>query len=160
MRGVGRMPVELAVTGFPELLADQVQRAVYRVVQESLTNAVKHAPGAAVRIGVRCAADGVHVTVDNDAPAAGRDAGLPGGHGLIGLGERVGLLGGELSAGPLPGGGFRVAALIPPYAPPADPAGSAAQAQLTAGRAVNDQGNDRRRQRHHPARPAHHHRRR
>lgn len=102
------MRVDLDVPGFPELLADQTQRAVYRVVQESLTNAVKHAPAAAVRVGVRCAADGVHVTVDNDGPPGGRNAGLPSsGHGLIGLSERVDLLGGEFSASPLPDGGFR-----------------------------------------------------
>ena len=77
MRGVGRMPVELDVTGFPELLADQTQRAVYRLVQESLTNAVKHAPGAPVRVGVRCAADGVHVTVENDGPPGGQGRACP-----------------------------------------------------------------------------------
>ncbi|GAA1398777.1 sensor histidine kinase [Catellatospora coxensis] len=136
MRGVGRMPVELDVTGFPELLPDQTQRAVYRVVQESLTNAVKHAPGAAVRVGVRCAADGVHVTVDNDGPPGGRDAGLPGsGRGLIGLSERVDLLGGEFAASPLPGGGFRVTAVIPPAGRPraVPPAGVAARPRLTGG---------------------------
>ncbi|GAB4048389.1 hypothetical protein GCM10028775_12420 [Catellatospora paridis] len=137
MRGVGRMPVELDVTGFPELLADQTQRAVYRLVQESLTNVVKHAPGAPVRVGVRCAADGVHVTVENDRPPGGRGAGLPSsGHGLIGLSERVDLLGGQFAALPLPGGGFRVTALIPPAGQPrAVPpdGGAAAQPQVSAG---------------------------
>ncbi|MBV1851712.1 sensor histidine kinase [Catellatospora tritici] len=114
-RQTGRMPVAYDVTGYPELLADPVQRAVYRLVQEALTNAVKHAPGAAVRVSVRCAADGVHAAVENDAPRdPGREQLPSGGHGLIGLSERVALLGGRFDAQPLPGGGFRVSAMIPP----------------------------------------------
>lgn len=132
MRGVGRMPVDLRVTGHPDLLADPVQRAVYRVVQESLTNAVKHAPGAPVRVDVRCAADGVHVMVENDAPRDGRSAGLPsGGFGLIGLSERVALLRGRCATDRLPGGGFRVTATIPPYRPGGH--GTAAPSRLGAG---------------------------
>ena len=90
----------------------------YRVVQEGLTNALRHAPGAAVAVEVtRCGARLV-LQVDTGSepgtgPGAGPGAGPGGGHGLRGLGERAGLLGGELSAGPLPGGGHRLSVSLP-----------------------------------------------
>ena len=88
-------------------------RAAYRVVQEALTNAGKHAPGAAVR-----------VTVERPTGRAGRAGGQRraarpaddapgGGYGLVGLGERVRTLGGRLSAGPRLDGGFEVEAVLP-----------------------------------------------
>ncbi|GCD34738.1 two-component sensor histidine kinase [Streptomyces chrestomyceticus JCM 4735] len=91
-------------------------RAVYRVVQEGLTNAAKHAPGAPV--DVRLTGDGrrLDVTVTNAAPPPGTvpvPAPGPGGSGLVGLDERVRLAGGELRAGPTPEGGFEVAARLP-----------------------------------------------
>jgi signal transduction histidine kinase len=105
--------VRLEVEGHPELLPVAVQRAVYRVVQESLTNAAKHAPGAPVHVAVACRTDGVHLSIANTAPTRPPSQELPsGGNGLIGLAERVDLLGGHLSAGPR-GGGFAVTALIP-----------------------------------------------
>ncbi|MGP3691522.1 sensor histidine kinase [Streptomyces sp. IBSNAI002] len=105
-------PVELSVEGYLDVLPVEVQRAVYRTVQESLTNAAKHAPGAQVRVGVRCEADGVHVEVVN-GPARSRPFELPSArYGLIGLEERLRLLGGSLSAAPH-GDGFRVGAFLP-----------------------------------------------
>ncbi|MFD4230256.1 sensor histidine kinase [Streptomyces sp. NPDC058545] len=105
--------VQLEVNGHPETLSAPVQRAVHRIVQESLTNAAKHAPGARVRVEVDCRSDGVHVSVGNGAPAGRPTADLPsGGHGLVGLAERVELLGGTLTAGPH-GDGFLVSAFIP-----------------------------------------------
>ncbi|MFI5633046.1 sensor histidine kinase [Streptomyces sp. NPDC051664] len=105
--------VQLQVNGHPETLSAPVQRAVHRIVQESLTNAAKHAPGAQVRIDVDCRSDGVHVSVGNGAPTGHPSADLPsGGHGLVGLTERVELLGGTLTAGP-DGDGFLVSAFIP-----------------------------------------------
>ncbi|MFH8408641.1 sensor histidine kinase [Streptomyces sp. NPDC018019] len=91
-------------------------RAVYRVVQEGLTNAAKHAPGAPV--DVRLDGDGrrLDVTVTNAAPPPGTapaPAPVSGGNGLVGLDERVRLAGGELRAGPTPAGGFEVAARLP-----------------------------------------------
>jgi signal transduction histidine kinase len=95
----------------------------YRIVQESLSNAGRHAPGAPIRVAVRQGAPLVRVDVDNGparlsltADCAG--AGPPGGgHGLAGMRERVALLGGRLSAGPQAGGGFAVRAELPVAAP-------------------------------------------
>lgn len=95
-------------------VADGIHLAVYRIVQEALSNVIKHAPGARVCIEVRQAADNVRVEVHNSEPATA-DAGSPGspGHGLIGMRERVAVFGGRLSAGPGREGGFRVVATIP-----------------------------------------------
>ncbi|GAB7036290.1 MULTISPECIES: sensor histidine kinase [Catenuloplanes] len=106
-------------------------RAAYRVVQEALTNATKHAAGASVRVRLGRDGDEIAVTVRNTAgSAAPTVTALPhGGRGLTGLRERVGLAGGALRAGPLPDGGFEVAARLPvrsgPVVPPfdAEPAG-------------------------------------
>ncbi|WP_454859987.1 sensor histidine kinase [Promicromonospora soli] len=97
-------------------IAPPTARAAYRVVQESLTNAAKHARGAAVRVALahRFAAgrDLLVVTVTNDAPPH-RPAGDGTGYGLIGLDERVRVAGGSLSAAPTPDGGFEVTAYLP-----------------------------------------------
>jgi signal transduction histidine kinase len=94
-------------------------RAAYRVVQEALTNAARHAPGAAVRVLLRRDAAGTAVEVRNSAPPAGApDRPAAGGHGLVGLAERVRLAGGTLEAGPREGG-FAVAARFPAGASPA-----------------------------------------
>ena len=92
-----------------------VERAAYRTVQEALTNVGKHAPGAPVTVVVVPCREGLRVTVHNGPPLS-RPAGavLPGGgHGLVGLRERAEQLGGALSAGPTPDGGFRVEATLP-----------------------------------------------
>ncbi|SFJ42981.1 sensor histidine kinase [Amycolatopsis sacchari] len=107
----GGQPVELVEDGDP--LPAGVELAVYRVVQEGLTNAVKYAPGqpTAVRIGRR---DGqVEVEVTNPLPEVAAARSLSGGRGLNGLRERVGVLGGELSAGEQPDGRYRLRAAIP-----------------------------------------------
>jgi signal transduction histidine kinase len=91
---------------------DGLGRHAYRIVQEALTNARKHAPGAAVRVAVRgCAGDGLHVEVGNRLVPSGS---IPGaGAGLVGLRERVHLAGGRLEHGPTPAGEFRVRAWLP-----------------------------------------------
>lgn len=94
-------------------LCPQLGRAAYHVVQESLTNAARHAPGAAVRVEVGCAADELTVRIDNTAPDEPRDVVGRGGAGLAGLAERVGAAGGRLTAGPRPDGGFAVSARFP-----------------------------------------------
>ncbi|KIF77577.1 histidine kinase [Streptomyces sp. 150FB] len=99
--------------------------AAYRVVQESLTNAAKHSPGAAVRVQLTHRADETVVSVDNDPPRDDTSTGAPGsGLGLIGLDERVRLAGGTLRAGRR-GGGFEVRAELPHTLPamPSAPAG-------------------------------------
>ncbi|GIE99946.1 sensor histidine kinase [Paractinoplanes rishiriensis] len=115
--------VELRRTGEPLDVAPLTGRTAYRIVQESLTNATKHAPGAEITVQVGYRAADVLVTVVNGAVApAGPPSGLAGGgHGLAGLRERVRLLGGTLAAGPHDGG-FRVAATLPNRPAPIDAA--------------------------------------
>ncbi|WP_033290298.1 sensor histidine kinase [Amycolatopsis jejuensis] len=103
-----------SLDGAPPMVA----RAVYRVVQEALTNAAKHAPGAAVSVTVTSTAEATDVRVRNAAPPAGPLPGASGQRGLIGLRERVRLVGGSLQAEPS-GGGFEVAARLPHDAAPA-----------------------------------------
>jgi signal transduction histidine kinase len=85
-------------------------RTAYRVVQESLTNAAKHAPGAPVEVRIRVSGAALVVSVVNARPAS-PGAGS-GGHGLTGLRERVRLVGGTLDAAPRPDGGFAVTATM------------------------------------------------
>jgi signal transduction histidine kinase len=90
-----------------------VDRAVHRVVQESLTNASKHAPGAEVTVALTQRAEIVEVRVTNTAAAEAVTTATSGGRGLAGLNERVRLVGGTLSATPRSTGGFEVTARIP-----------------------------------------------
>ncbi|MEV4459841.1 histidine kinase [Microbispora sp. NPDC049633] len=95
-------------------LAPMTSLAVRRVLQESLTNAAKHAPGATVRVALASDDGVVTLRVANDpAPAAAPPDVASGGSGLVGLAERVRLAGGVLRAGPAPGGGFEVTARLP-----------------------------------------------
>ncbi|MGK4583435.1 sensor histidine kinase [Kitasatospora sp. HPMI-4] len=99
-------------------LPQAVGVSTYRIVQEALANVVRHAPGAEVWVSVAAEDDTLRITVVNAAPAGGNDrAGVESpegtGHGLVGMRERVRLLGGRLDTGPLPDGGFRVAAVLP-----------------------------------------------
>ncbi|NLU68351.1 two-component sensor histidine kinase [Streptomyces sp. HNM0574] len=100
----------------------RTRQAVHRVTREGLTNALKHAPGAPVRVSFLQVEGGlVLISVVNEAPPAPGSAGEGSRSGLVGLQERIGLLGGVLHAGPRPGGGFVLAARIPvrPESPPA-----------------------------------------
>lgn len=102
-------PEESALAQLPDTLG----RTIYRIVQEGLTNVYKHARGAATRIIVDRADGAVTVVVTNQRPV-GSGILLPGsGSGLIGLGERVGLVGGTLSSGPTSDGGWQVRAVVP-----------------------------------------------
>jgi signal transduction histidine kinase len=105
------LSVELSVTGARDL-PPGVDLAAYRVVQEALTNVIKHAGTSHAAVVLEYRPDDLLITVTDDGrPATG--PGGPGGRGLIGLRERIGLYGGELDAGPRPGGGWRVRARIP-----------------------------------------------
>ena len=111
------MPVELAVTGDPRPLDPGVELSAYRIIQEALTNSLKHARGARARVDVRYEPAALEVEVQDDGGQAARDgnrAAVPAGtgHGLIGMRERAALFGGRLEAGPV-GRGFRVAAWLP-----------------------------------------------
>ncbi|WP_405018981.1 sensor histidine kinase [Kitasatospora sp. NBC_00070] len=109
------MLVTLTVSGARRPYAREAEQTAYRVVQEGLTNAHKHAGGARVSVLLAFVPNGVRVAVLNDCPGGGeRAAGLPsGGNGLVGMRERVLALGGSFSAGPEPDGGFRVEAVLP-----------------------------------------------
>ncbi|MFF1303541.1 sensor histidine kinase [Streptomyces sp. NPDC058307] len=111
VRGTG-VPVELSVTGTPAPLPAGVDLAAYRVVQEALTNAVKHAAGAKVTVSVEHAPGELRVAVE-DTGGQRRTRVTGSGRGLIGLRERLALYGGTLSAGSRPHGGFAVLAVIP-----------------------------------------------
>ena len=107
------VPVALDVKAEPSCLPRPVSHAVYRTVQEALTNVRKHAAGARASVRVLTQQDTLVVEVRNGR-ASSRKPTLPsGGHGLIGLQERAGLLGGTFSAGPTSEGGFRVSATYP-----------------------------------------------
>jgi signal transduction histidine kinase len=117
--------VELAECGNRIEVAPATGRAVYRVVQESLTNAARHAAGARVRVGLRWRPTELAVEVRNGpTSAAPRHPEAGGGAGLTGLAERVTAAGGELTAGPQPDGGFAVRAIFPldPRPTPSAPA--------------------------------------
>jgi signal transduction histidine kinase len=105
------LPVSLTVEGEPRSLPAGMDLAAYRVVQEALTNAIKHAGAAPTEVTVRWEPAHLELEiVDNGAPAAN---GRGGGHGLVGMEERVRLYDGELRAGRRQGGGFEVVARLP-----------------------------------------------
>ncbi|MEB3365832.1 sensor histidine kinase [Saccharopolyspora mangrovi] len=113
------MRVEFTMDGDPGPVTPAVGRTAYRVVQEGLTNAHKHAPGADVHLRVLCSDDRVRVSVRNGVPsgAAPELAGSGGGVGLLGLQQRVELVGGTFRSGAVDGGGFEVEAILPGYVP-------------------------------------------
>jgi signal transduction histidine kinase len=102
--------VEVRIEGTPTELPAGLDLSAYRIVQEALTNVVRHAGPATARVAVRYAPGEVAVEVVDDGH--GGDPGAEG-HGIPGMRERAALYGGTLEAGPLPGGGFRVAATLP-----------------------------------------------
>ncbi|MFE6872330.1 sensor histidine kinase [Kitasatospora sp. NPDC057692] len=109
------MAVTLTVSGSRQEFVGEAEQTAYRVVQEGLTNAHKHAGGAQVSVLLAYAPNGVRVSVVNACPGGERAAAaLPsGGNGLVGMRERVVALGGTFSAGPERDGGFRVEAVLP-----------------------------------------------
>jgi signal transduction histidine kinase len=119
------LPVEVRVEGEPVALPTGVDLTAYRVVQEALTNTIKHAGGARARVTVRYEPWEVVVEVEDDGPDPGGHDGLAtagGGHGLVGMRERVGLYGGLLQAGHRRDGGFAVRARLPTVAKPSEEA--------------------------------------
>jgi signal transduction histidine kinase len=109
-------PVELTVAGQPRPLLPGVELSAYRVVQEALTNTVKHAAGAAATVLVEYRTDQLRVEVTDTGGITGA-SGTGNGHGLIGLRERLAVYGGTLHTGPRVSGGYRVRALFPLPAP-------------------------------------------
>ena len=113
--GEAGMRAELRVDGEPRPLPAAVELAGYRVVQESLTNAIRYAAGAAATVHLAYRDDGIMVEVTDDGPGAAAAAGAirGGGAGLAGLRERARLLGGQLEAGNAAERGFAVRAFLP-----------------------------------------------
>ncbi|GLZ77930.1 hypothetical protein Afil01_27370 [Actinorhabdospora filicis] len=109
-RAAGGGRTRLIVSGPPTVLSAGAELAAYRVVQESLTNARKYAPGAAVDVEIVRTGEGLRLRVRDNGPGPG--GGAPG-LGLLGMRERVAAVGGSLRTGPSPMGGFVVEASIP-----------------------------------------------
>ena len=105
------LPVELTVEGTPVKLPAGVDLSAYRIVQEALTNTLRHAGPAHAWVAVRYEGEDVEIEVANDGTSDGVNDG--GGHGLVGMRERAALCGGELRSGPRPGGGFKISARLP-----------------------------------------------
>ena len=108
------LPVELRVEGDAVELTAGVDLTAYRLVQEGLTNALKHAQASRAEVLVKYGGEAIEVTVSDDGKGVGNGDG--GGHGLVGMRERVMVYGGELDAGPQPGGGYRLRARLPLHA--------------------------------------------
>ncbi|ARQ69415.1 sensor histidine kinase [Streptomyces marincola] len=113
------LPVDFRVEGTPRPLPRGVELTAYRIVQEALTNSRKHGgPRVVATVRLEYGADALTVRAEDDGRGAQRELyeerGADGmGHGLIGMRERVGMVGGVLVAGPRPGGGFRISATLP-----------------------------------------------
>ncbi|RFU40005.1 sensor histidine kinase, partial [Actinomadura logoneensis] len=104
--------VRLIVSGSVAALDPGVELTAYRIVQEALTNARRHAPGTAVDIELHYASDALRLRVRDLGPGP-RDDVRPDAHGLLGMRERAATVGGELRTGPAPGGGFLIEATLP-----------------------------------------------
>jgi signal transduction histidine kinase len=108
------LPVDLEIEGEPVQLPAGVDLTAYRLVQEGLTNAIKHAAAHHADVRVRYDGDHVEIEVSDDGQGVeGDPASNGGGHGLVGMRERVSIYGGELEAGPRAEGGFRLRARLP-----------------------------------------------
>ncbi len=118
LRAAG-LEVSLSIHGDHTALPPAVNVSAYRIVQEALTNVLKHAGPARAEVTVSCADSAVTVEVTDDGPgnpappAANGEGEVRGGQGLAGMRERVAVFGGDLRAGPRPGGGFTVCARLP-----------------------------------------------
>jgi signal transduction histidine kinase len=126
----GGVSVTVTRSGNPVPLPEGVDLSAYRIVQEALSNAMRHAPGSHVKLHVAYRPDGLTLEVSNDVDpkavpvlvsSGDRAAAGGGGHGLVGMRERTTMLGGSLDAGPTADGGFRVAAVLP-VSPPEEAA--------------------------------------
>ncbi|WP_042426883.1 sensor histidine kinase [Streptacidiphilus anmyonensis] len=113
------LPVEFLVEGDPRPLPRGVELTAYRIVQEALTNARKHGgPAASATVRIRFQDSDLAMVIEDDGRGASAELVHAGGedgygHGLIGMRERVGMVGGSLDAGPRAGGGFRIEAVLP-----------------------------------------------
>jgi signal transduction histidine kinase len=105
--------VDVSVAGAVRPLPAAIDLTAYRILQESITNVVRHAHASTATVLVRYDPDAIVVQVDDDGRGSTAGVNGAGGYGLVGMRERVTAVGGTLEAGPRPGGGFRVRALLP-----------------------------------------------
>ena len=131
-REVSGIGARLIVQGWVTSLDPGVELAAYRIVQEALTNARRHAPGAAVDVELRFDDDSLRLRIRDDGPGppAVQPGQLHSGHGLLGMRERAAAVGGELSTGAAPGGGFLVQATLPAGTPRVGPRATTATAEV------------------------------
>jgi len=106
------LPIELHVDGDRRGIPVGIDLSAYRIIQEALTNALTHANDARATVRVLCAEDVLELEISDDGDAAD-GPGSNGGHGLVGMRERVAMYGGSLTAGRRPEGGFTVRVLLP-----------------------------------------------
>lgn len=107
------LQVDTRTTGVPRPLPAAVDSAAFRIVQEALTNVSRHAGSAAATVSMDYGQNDLTVAIEDDGKGAPSADGVKGGHGILGMRERASALGGELDAGPRPGGGWRVRARLP-----------------------------------------------
>ena len=107
------VPVQMTVDGAPDAVTPGVELAAYRIVQEALTNVLKHAGPASAQVHISYHAHHLDIEVVDDGRGPAASNGSSTGHGLIGMHERVAMYGGTLRTSPAPGGGFRVVAQLP-----------------------------------------------
>jgi len=107
------LPVELAIEGDKRPLPVGIELSAYRIVQEALTNALKHAGNATALVHVRYGDDTLELEIIDDGPGTAAPIATGGGHGLTGMRERVALYGGRIDTGHKASGGFRVRVLLP-----------------------------------------------
>jgi signal transduction histidine kinase len=139
------LPVTIGTTGKQFPLPATARLTIYRIIQEALTNTLKHAPGATARItlGYRPGQVDLEITdtgrPGDAVPGAGTAAGTPatatgGGHGIAGMRERAALFAGQVTAGPTPGGGWRIHATLRPEPAEVDPADGSTGAATGTGK--------------------------
>ncbi|MFF5844029.1 sensor histidine kinase [Streptomyces massasporeus] len=121
-RAVGR-EVVTDINGEPRPLPPGVELSAYRIVQEALSNALRHAPGANITVRLTYETDGLGVEIVNGRPSGPPPPSTGAGHGLLGMRERVAMLGGTMTAHPWHWDGFKVTAFLPDT-PPADTPGT------------------------------------
>ncbi|EFL16058.1 predicted protein [Streptomyces sp. C] len=107
------LDVTTETAGIRRPLTPGVELTAYRIVQEALSNCLRHAPGSRVEVGIAYGPRELHLCVANSAPTRPAPPSPGAGHGLLGMRERAGMLGGELAAGPRPDGGYEVSAVLP-----------------------------------------------
>jgi signal transduction histidine kinase len=112
MRDAG-LATRLEIEGTPVALSPATELCVYRVVQEALTNTLKHSGSAHASVRLQYDSSALTVEVEDEGRGVAAPNGIEGGHGIVGMRERVALFGGELEVGPKPEGGFAVRATLP-----------------------------------------------